>query len=32
MKMEPLWTLLFQNLKMAVYNELENTELVYSSK
>jgi hypothetical protein len=32
MKMEPLWTLLFQNPKMAVYNELENTELVYSSK
>jgi hypothetical protein len=32
LKMEPLWTLLFQNPKMVVYNELENTELVYSSK
>jgi hypothetical protein len=32
LKMEPLRTLLFQNPKMAVYNELENTELVYSSK
>jgi len=32
LKMEPLRTLLFQNPKMAVYNELDNTELVYSSK
>ena len=32
LKIEPLRTLLFQNPKMAVYNELENTELVYSSK
>lgn len=32
MKMESLRTLLFQNPKMAVYNELDNAELVYSSK
>lgn len=32
LKMEPLRPLLFQNPKMAVYNELENAELVYSSK
>lgn len=32
LKMEPLRTLLFQNPKMAVYNELENAELVYSNK
>lgn len=32
LEMEPLRTLLFQNPKMAVYNELENAELVYSSK
>jgi hypothetical protein len=32
LKMEPLRTLLFQNPNMAVYNELENVELVYSSK
>ncbi|KFZ03646.1 hypothetical protein V502_10773 [Pseudogymnoascus sp. VKM F-4520 (FW-2644)] len=31
LKMEPLRTLLFQNPKMAVYNELENAKLVYSS-
>lgn len=31
LKMEPLRTLLFQNPKMAVYNELENAELVYTS-
>ncbi|PVH70646.1 hypothetical protein DL98DRAFT_540678 [Cadophora sp. DSE1049] len=30
--MEPLRTLLFQNPKMAVYNELENAVLVHSSK
>ena len=32
LEMEPLRTLLFQNPKMAVYNELENAELVRSSK
>lgn len=32
LKMEPLRTLLFQNPKMAVYNELENAELVYTSR
>lgn len=32
LKMEPLRTLLFQNPKMAVYNELKNAELVYSSR
>jgi len=30
--MEPLRTLLFQNPKLAVYNELENADLVYSSE
>jgi hypothetical protein len=32
LKMEPLRTLLFQNPKMAVYNELWNAKLVHSSK
>ncbi|KFY29419.1 hypothetical protein V493_02375 [Pseudogymnoascus sp. VKM F-4281 (FW-2241)] len=32
LKMEPLRTLLFQNPNMAVYNELDNAELVHSSK
>ena len=32
LEMEPLRTLLFQNPKMAVYNELDNAGLVYSSR
>ena len=32
LEMEPLRTLLFQNPKIAVYNEVCNTDLVYCSK